>query len=148
MSLRLCSLAPLIVINIPFPFLLFSGSGMYLVPFKYRPVSDFSTFSTASTVPSATTCPPCSPAPGPISTIQSAARIVSSSCSTTINVFPKSLIPLSVAKSLSLSLWCNPIDGSSRMYKTPTSPDPICVARRIRCASPPESVVAVLPNVR
>lgn len=65
-----------------------------------------------------------------------------------INVFPKSLIPLSVAKSLSLSLWCNPIDGSSRMYRTPTSPDPICVARRIRCASPPESVVAVLPNVR
>src|SRR5438045_3698411 len=34
--------------------------------------------------------PPCSPAPGPMSTIQSAARIVSSSCSTTINVLPRS----------------------------------------------------------
>ena len=36
-----------------------------------------------------TTCPPCSPAPGPMSTIQSAARMVSSSCSTTISVLPK-----------------------------------------------------------
>ncbi len=37
---------------------------------------------------SATRWPPCSPAPGPISTIQSAARMVSSSCSTTMSVLP------------------------------------------------------------
>ena len=33
--------------------------------------------------------PPCSPARGPMSTTQSAARIVSSSCSTTISVLPE-----------------------------------------------------------
>ena len=38
-----------------------------------------------------------------------------------------------------LSRWCSPIDGSSRMYSTPTSRDPICVASRMRCASPPDS---------
>ena len=37
--------------------------------------------------------PPCSPAPGPMSTIQSAVRMVSSSCSTTISVLPRLLQP-------------------------------------------------------
>ena len=41
-------------------------------------------------VPSATTSPPSSPAPGPMSTTWSAARIVPSSCSTTITVLPRS----------------------------------------------------------
>ena len=43
------------------------------------------------------------PAPGPISTIQSAARMVSSSCSTTMTEFPRSRRCLRVARSLSLS---------------------------------------------
>ena len=30
------------------------------------------------------------------------------------------------------------MDGSSNTYKTPESLEPICVARRIRCASPPD----------
>ena len=34
------------------------------------------------------------------------------------------------------------MDGSSRTYSTPTSREPICVASRMRCASPPESVCA------
>jgi hypothetical protein len=38
--------------------------------------------------------------------------------------------------------------GSSRMYSTPTSREPICVARRMRCASPPLSVSAERPSVR
>ena len=101
---KLCSLAPLISINIPLPFLRFSGNGIYFSPLRYCPVIDFSTFSTSLGVPCATTYPPCSPAPGPISTTQSASRIVSSSCSTTIKVFPKSRIPLRVFKSFSLSL--------------------------------------------
>ncbi len=37
--------------------------------------------------------PPCSPAPGPMSTTQSAVRMVSSSCSTTISVLPRFLEP-------------------------------------------------------
>ena len=48
--------------------------------------------------------PPCSPAPGPISTIKSASLIVSSSCSTTITEFPRSLRCFKVPSNLSLSL--------------------------------------------
>ena len=41
-------------------------------------------------MPETTTWPPCSPAPGPMSTTQSAVRMVSSSCSTTMSVLPRS----------------------------------------------------------
>ena len=41
-----------------------------------------------------------------------------------------------------------PIDGSSRTYSTPVRFDPICVARRMRWPSPPESVAALRPSVR
>jgi hypothetical protein len=50
-----------------------------------------------------------------MSTTWSAARIVSSSCSTTITVLPRSRSRSSVAISRALSRWCRPIDGSSRM---------------------------------
>ena len=65
--------------------------------------------------PSATTSPPCSPAPGPMSTMWSAERMVSSSCSTTITVLPRSRRRSRVSMSLRLSRWCRPMDGSSRM---------------------------------
>ncbi len=48
----------------------------------------------------------------------------------------------------SLSRACNPIEGSSRTYKTPRRREPICVARRMRCASPPESVAAERSRLR
>ena len=32
------------------------------------------------------------------------------------------------------------MEGSSKTYKTPVNLEPICVARRIRCASPPDKV--------
>ena len=54
--------------------------------------------------------------------------------------FPRSRRLFSVRISLPLSLWCRPIDGSSRMYKTPARDEPICVASLILCASPPERV--------
>ena len=38
-----------------------------------------------------------------------------------------------------LSRWCRPIEGSSSTYITPVRPEPIWLARRMRCASPPES---------
>jgi hypothetical protein len=41
-----------------------------------------------------------------------------------------------------LSRWCSPMDGSSSTYRTPTRPDPIWVASRMRCASPPDRVAA------
>lgn len=74
--------------------------------------------------------------------------MVSSSCSTTKTVFPKSLSFLKVASNLSLSLWCNPILGSSKIYNTPVNPEPIWVAKRIRCASPPDKLPAPLDNVK
>ena len=42
--------------------------------------------------------------------------------------------------SLSLSRWCRPMLGSSRIYNTPVKEEPIWVAKRIRWLSPPESV--------
>ena len=40
------------------------------------------------------------------------------------------------------------MEGSSRIYSTPISPLPIWVARRIRWASPPDSVAAARDKVR
>ena len=71
--------------------------------------------------------------------MKSAVRIVSSSCSMTTTVLPMSRRESNVLINFRLSRWCKPIDGSSRMYSTPISFEPIWVARRIRCASPPES---------
>ena len=102
----------------------------------------------SSIVPWATTSPPCIPARGPISTIWSAALMVSSSCSTTIKVLPRSRISFNEWINLSLSLWCKPILGSSRTYKTPESFEPIWVASLIRWASPPDKVIAILDNVK
>ena len=50
--------------------------------------------------------------------------------------------------SFALSRWWSPIDGSSRMYRTPISVVPIWVASRIRWASPPDSVIDVRSIVR
>jgi hypothetical protein len=101
-----------------------------------------------STGPEYTTSPPFSPAPGPMSTIQSAVRMVASSCSTTMRVFPRSRSRIRVSISRLLSRWCSPMDGSSKMYSTPTRPLPIWVASRIRWASPPARVAAVRASVR
>ena len=48
----------------------------------------------------------------------------------------------------SSSAGWRPIDGSSQTYSTPISDEPICVARRMRCASPPESVAVRRSSVR
>ncbi|COV08141.1 Uncharacterised protein [Mycobacterium tuberculosis] len=48
-----------------------------------------------------------------MSTIQSACSMVSSSCSTTIKVFPKSRNRVRVSIRRRLSRWCSPMDGSS-----------------------------------
>ena len=121
---RLFSCAPTIFRN-PEGFSLFSGTGILIFPLKYAPVIEFLiVHNLLAPFPLQQPHPPCSPAPGPISTMQSAASIVSSSCSTTIKVFPKSRRCFKVASSLSLSLWCNPILGSSRIYATPTKTGP------------------------
>ena len=63
----------------------------------------FGSAITSSTGPAATTCPPRTPGPGPKSTMWSAARIVSSSCSTTTTVLPWSRSRASVSSRRSLS---------------------------------------------
>ena len=73
---------------------------------------------------------------------------MSVSCSTTINVFPKSLISFNEFINFSLSLWWSPILGSSNTYNTPVKWDPIWVASLIRCASPPDKVPALLDRVK
>ena len=88
------------------------------------------------------------PAPGPMSTMWSAASIVSSSCSTTMTVLPRSRRRIKVDNSLWLSRWCRPMLGSSRIYKTPMRDEPMFVAKRIRWLSPPESVAAARESVR
>ena len=124
------------------------GTSIWRLPERYWPVSEAGFLATSSGVPAAITWPPCSPAPGPRSTRWSAARIVPSSCSTTITVLPRSRSRSRVAISFSLSRWCRPIEGSSSTYITPTRLEPIWVASRIRCASPPESERAERPSER
>ena len=74
--------------------------------------------------------------------------MVSSSCSTTMRLLPRSRRFFSVASSLSLSRWCSPMDGSSKIYSTPIRLLPIWVASRIRWLSPPERVPALRARVR
>ena len=93
----------------------FDGIAICFRPLRYAPVKESSFCMISCAVPCATTSPPNAPAPGPISTIWSAASIVSSSCSTTINVLPRSRNFNKVFKSLSLSLWWSPILGSSKI---------------------------------
>ena len=145
---KLFSVAPFTSIALPLDFLLFFGTCICFLPLKYCPVTESVTSFTSSAVPWAITLPPCTPAPGPISIIWSAAYIVSSSCSTTNTVFPWSLNFFKVSISFSLSLWCKPILGSSKIYSTPVNPEPICVASLIRWASPPDNVPALLDNVK
>ncbi len=74
--------------------------------------------------------------------------MVSSSCSTTMTVLPRSRRRLRVPSSLWLSRWCRPMEGSSRIYSTPMREEPIWVARRMRWLSPPERVPEERDKVR
>ena len=135
-------------LRVLFHFLLFLGISISSLPLKNFPVIEFLFFIISFGLPKATTSPPKVPAPGPISSILSACIIVSSSCSTTIKVFPNSLSLFKVASNLSLSFWCSPILGSSSTYRTPVSPEPIWVASLILWDSPPDKVLVSLERVK
>jgi hypothetical protein len=100
---RLFARAPTTVIAFPLPARRWAGTGIVSSRERYFPVSDRGKRASSSAVPSPTTSPPWTPAPGPRSTTRSAARIVSSSCSTTTTVFPRSRIAISVSISFRLS---------------------------------------------
>ena len=74
--------------------------------------------------------------------------MISSSCSTTMTVLPKSRSCLRIRIRRSVSRGCRPMDGSSRMYMLPTSELPSEVARLIRWLSPPLRVLDNRPSVR
>ena len=81
--------------------------------------------------------------PGPMSTIQSAlADGLLVVLDDEHRVAEVAQARSSVSMSRRLSRWCRPIDGSSSTYSVPTRPEPIWLARRMRCASPPASVAA------
>ena len=88
-SFRLLPLQPVSCSVLPLPSLRSLGISILRSPFKYCAVS-VCVLSMSAGVPWKTTSPPLRPAFGPMSTIQSAARIMSSSCSTTMTVFPMS----------------------------------------------------------
>ena len=58
--------------------------------------------------------------------------MMSSSCSTTITVFPKFLKSFKTLIKRSVSFGCNPMLGSSKIYIEPTKELPKEVARFIR----------------
>ena len=126
-SSKLLALASIMDIHCLLGFNLFSGTSILFLPVMKSDVCD-DTFLRLFGFPENITSPPWTPALGPISTIWSEVIIVSSSCSTTITVLPKSLKFLRVSNNLSLSLWWRPIDGSSSTYNTPVKPDPIWLA--------------------
>ena len=146
---KLFPVAPPNCKNLPFlASLLFFGSAINFLLDKYFPVILSSFLIISSKLPCATTLPPLFPASGPKSIIWSALSMVSVSCSTTITVFPKSRNLLSAFINFILSFWCNPIEGSSKTYNTPVNPEPICEAKRILWASPPDSVADSLDKVK
>ena len=68
MFFRLFSCAPM-TFSQPDGFFRSSGTGIFIFPLKYAPVTEFLFFMISCAFPTATTSPPCSPAPGPISTM-------------------------------------------------------------------------------
>ncbi len=148
MAFRLCSDAPR---TRSFWFVGFrraDGTGIASSSRRYFAVSERGSWSSSASVPLKITRPPCSPAPSPMSTIVSATRIMSASCSTTSTVLPWSRSCRRIAISRSLSRECSPIEGSSRTYRVSTSAEPSDVARLMRCDSPPESVEDSRSSVR
>src|SRR5680860_1860992 len=109
---------------------------------KNQPVWLFSSSATSSGVPSEPRRPPSSPPSGPRSIIQSADLITSRLCSITATVLPESTKRCNTSSNLATSAKCNPVVGSSRMYRvSPVATLDNSVASLTRCASPPERVV-------
>ena len=126
--LRLFAVAP-IILMLSVVFFLLCGISIFLRLERYSKVIDlfafgnspFKNFSVSPVSlsswrsgPLTTISPPYFPASGPMSTKKSEAKIVSSSCSTTMTLLPRSLSAFKVLINLSVSLSCKPIVGSSK----------------------------------
>ena len=108
---RLFSLHPFIqILNFESRFFVFFSICNF--PFKYLEVNE-SDLIMFLKLPCTTIWPPLVPAYGPISIIWSADLMISSSCSTTKTVLPKSFNFLIILISCFVSCECRPILGSS-----------------------------------
>ena len=130
---RLFSCAPVISMWAK-AFLLMVGMSIWSAPFKKRRVwlSVSLSANASSRFPWNMSWPPCLPASGPMSMIWSAARMISSSCSTTMTVLPIFFNISSTEISLSVSRGCRPMLGSSKIYMEPTNALPSEVANLMR----------------
>ena len=84
--------------------------------------------------------PPASPEPGPISIISSAAFIISTLWSTTTRELPCATNLRNTLINPSTLAGCNPIEGSSKTYKTPVVSVRKVLASWILCNSPVDKV--------
>ena len=87
---------------------------IFFFPERYMPVSECLFLTISSYVPANITSPPWIPARGHMSIIYPLSCIISSSCSTTITLFPMFASRLRFLISISLSRGWSQIDGSSR----------------------------------
>ena len=117
------------------------------LPSRYSAVRPQSTLNSLA-LPKYSIDPPLSPASGPISNKKSAARIICGSCSTTTIVFPFFLSRLITEITLSISLGCSPIEGSSSKNNVCVSEAPNAVAKFSRWVSPPDKVRDCRSKVR
>ena len=74
--------------------------------------------------------------------------MISSSCSTTITVLPRSRSFSKMRINRFVSLGCRPMLGSSSIYIEPTKLLPSEVAKLIRCDSPPDKLFDFRLSVR
>ena len=82
-------------------------------PARNGPMIERGSDSSWPGVPAAITWPPCAPAAGPSSMTQSAERMMSRSCSTTITELPFPASAASILRRPVTLLGCSPTDGSS-----------------------------------
>src|ERR1700735_232749 len=99
-------------------------------------------------VPAAITWPPCAPAPGPSSITQSAERMSSRSCSTTITELPFPARAEIILRNPVTLLGCSPTDGSSSTYSMPVVLARTVEVSSIRCRSPVDSEAPGRSRVR
>ena len=130
-----------------------AGSGIVSLPVRNFTVWLCGCLSAVSSFispafPLNTTSPPNLPASGPMSMMWSAARRMSSSCSTTTTVLPNDCKSLSTFISLNVSRECSPMLGSSSIYSEPTRLLPSEAVRFILWLSPPLNVLDWRFNVR
>ena len=111
-------------------------------------MTEFGSFSSRAGGPWAMTVPPLAPAAGPSSMTQSALRMTSRSCSTTITELPFPARALIVVSSPATLLGCSPTDGSSSTYSMPVVLARTVEVSSIRCRSPVDSVAPARSRVR